>query len=180
MKKAISILMILAMLLTTASASISATGSSEDASAASAAAASSGDASASSTSDASSPKEEAVYGILEHDGSVKDLYVVNIFNNDGSITDYGSYSEVRNLTTSEKLVSDGDRITINTTAKKFYYQGTLQKKELPWEKAIKYNMDDKQVSAGELAGKSGRLKIAVSVKRNDKANSRFSTIMHCR
>lgn len=190
MKKAISLLMILAVLLaaTAASISISATASSADSPAGVTAAAaasvqetliaqdaavtSAEDAAASSGNGVPSPKEEAVYGILEHDGSVRDLYVVNIFNG-GAVTDYGSYSEVRNLTTSENLIHDGDRITIDTTAEKFYYQGTLQKKELPWEIAIKYYLDDKQVSAGELAGKSGRLKIAVSVKRNDKANSRF-------
>jgi X-X-X-Leu-X-X-Gly heptad repeat protein len=122
--------------------------------------------------DAPSPKEEAVYGILHHDGSIRDLYVVNIFN--GSvITDYGNYAEVRNLTTSEKLVRDGDRVTINTTADKFYYQGTLEKKELPWVIDIKYHLDGRQVSGSELAGKSGRLKITVSVKQNDKVNSIF-------
>lgn len=69
-----------------------------------------------SAQDIPSPKEEAVYGILDHDGSVGSLYVVNIFNG-GSITDYGSYSGVRNLTSSEKLIIEGDRISINTSAK---------------------------------------------------------------
>ncbi len=121
---------------------------------------------------ASSPKEEVVYGILNHNGSVKNLYVVNIF--DGStITDYGRYSEIRNLTTSEKINENGDEITINTNADRFYYQGTLENRELPWDIAIKYLLDGKEISGEDLGGKSGALKILVSVKQNKKVNSIF-------
>jgi X-X-X-Leu-X-X-Gly heptad repeat protein len=119
-----------------------------------------------------SQKEEIVYGILDLDGSVNNLYVVNIFNG-GTITDYGTYSDIRNMTTSEKLDQKIDQITINTKADKFYYQGTLAKKELPWNIAIKYFLDDKEISASELAGKSGKLKITMAVKANDKINNSF-------
>ncbi len=112
-----------------------------------------------------SPKEEIVYGILNPDGSVKDIYVVNIFNG-GSITDYGNYSEVRNMTTSEKLIREGDKITINTAAGKFYYQGTLESKELPWDIEIKYYLDGKEISGEEIAGKTGKAEISLSVKKN--------------
>lgn len=119
-----------------------------------------------------SPKEEVVYGILNLDGSVNNLYVVNIFNG-GTITDFGNYTDIRNMTTSEKLSQNGEQITINTNADRFYYQGTLQKKELPWDISIKYYLDGKEISASELAGKSGKIKITVSVKQNNKASSTF-------
>lgn len=122
--------------------------------------------------DTSSQKEEVIYGILNSDGSVKDLYIVNIFNG-GEITDYGSYSRILNMTTSEKLSQNGDQITINTNANKFYYKGTPDKKELPWDIAIKYYLDDKEISDRSLAGKSGKLKITVSVKQNHKVTSTF-------
>lgn len=120
----------------------------------------------------SSPKEEVIYGILNSDGSVKDLYIVNIFNG-GEITDYGSYSDILNMTTSEKLSQNGDQITINTNANKFYYKGTPDKQELPWDIDIKYYLDDKEISDRSLAGKSGNLKITVSVKQNHKVTSTF-------
>lgn len=177
MKKPISLFLIITMLLVSASASVSmsargpaASASGDEAAGVTAAAAR--DATSSSDQEPASPKEEAVYGILEHDGSVRDLYVVNIFDG-GAITDYGSYSEIRNLTTSEELVRDGDKITINTAAEKFYYQGTLEKKDLPWNFTIKYFLDDRELSADELAGKSGRLKIAVSVRQNDRVSGSF-------
>jgi putative membrane protein len=119
-----------------------------------------------------SPKEEVVYGILNLDGTVNNLYVVNIFNG-GAITDYGNYSDIRNMTTSEKINQSGDQITINTNANKFYYQGTPEKKELPWNIAIKYFLDDKEISGEDLAGKSGKLKITMSVKQNKNTKSTF-------
>ncbi len=125
-----------------------------------------------SAADIPSPKEEVVYGILDLDGSVNNLYVVNIFDG-GALTDYGNYSNMRNMTTSEKLNRNGDKITINTKADKLYYQGTLKKKELPWDIVIKYFLDGQEISASSLAGKSGKLKIAVSVKQNNKINSTF-------
>ena len=75
----------------------------------------------SSAQNAPSPKEEVIYGILNHDGSINNLYAVNIFS-DGAITDYGNYTDIRNLTTSEKINVNGDMITINTNADRFYYQ----------------------------------------------------------
>lgn len=119
-----------------------------------------------------SPKEEVVYGLLNLDGSVKSLYVVNSFNG-GSITDYGSYSDIHNMTTSEKLIQKGDEISINTAADKFYYQGTLENRELPWDIAIKYFLDGREISPKELGGKSGKLKITLSVKQNNNINSTF-------
>ena len=123
-------------------------------------------------SDIPSAKEEVIYGILNLDGNVKDLYVVNIFTG-GAITDYGNYSDIRNMTTSEKLHQNGDQITIETTADRFYYQGIPDTKELPWDIIIKYFLDGKELSGTELAGKSGELKITMSVKQNNKANSTF-------
>ncbi|HHV59733.1 MAG TPA: hypothetical protein GXX49_05520 [Clostridiaceae bacterium] len=119
-----------------------------------------------------SQKEEVVYGILNLDGSVDSIYVVNIFNG-GNIIDYGNYSEVRNLTTAEKINVEGDKISISTEADKFYYQGTLEKKELPWDISIKYFLDEKEIPGTEVAGKSGRLKIAISINPNINVNSIF-------
>ncbi|HOV69068.1 MAG TPA: hypothetical protein PLZ84_01945, partial [Clostridia bacterium] len=126
----------------------------------------------SSAQNAPSPKEEVIYGILNHDGSVDNLYAVNIFSG-GAITDYGDYTDIRNLTTSEQINVDGDKITANTEADRFYYQGTLKNKELPWDIAIKYYLDGREISADDLGGKTGALKIQISVKQNNKVNSTF-------
>jgi len=119
-----------------------------------------------------SPKEEVVYGILNLDGTVNNLYVVNIFSG-GAITDHGNYSAISNMTTSEKLNQKGDQITINTEADKLYYQGTLESMELPWDIAIKYYLDGKEISGRDIAGKSGKVKISISIKENTKISRTF-------
>lgn len=120
----------------------------------------------------SSSKEEVIYGILDHDGSVEKLYVVNIFDG-GSITDYGVYDKLINLTTSDALKQVDDKITIATESDKFYYQGNLLSKELPWNIEIKYYMDNNEIQALDLAGKSGKLKITIQVSKNPNVVSSF-------
>ena len=66
-------------------------------------------------------------------------------------------------------------ITIDTKADRFYYQGNLISKELPWNIDIKYYLNDKELAADALAGKSGKLKIAVSIGKT-LPNSSFMTI----
>ena len=77
------------------------------------------------------------------------------------------------MSTSEALTYEENRIYVDTTAEKFYYQGTLTKKELPWNIDIKYFLDDKQITGNELGGKSGKLKISLSVIQNNKIDSTF-------
>jgi len=119
-----------------------------------------------------SQKEEDVYGILHLDGSVDHVYVVNIMNG-GEILDYGDYSEIHNLSTSEKLNYSNGQTTAATTAEKLYYQGTLKSQELPWKIAIKYLFNGAEISGTELAGQKGALQILISVTQNPKINSIF-------
>jgi len=114
---------------------------------------------------ASSQKEEIIYALLDMDGKVKNIYVVNAFEG-GAITDYGDYTEIRNLTNSEKISQDGQKITINAGPGKFYYQGTLTGRKLPWDIEIKYFLDGREIAGQELAGKNGALEIRISVKEN--------------
>ena len=117
-------------------------------------------------------KEEVVYGMLGLDGSVKSLYVVNILKG-GEVTDYGNYSEIRNMTSTETLHLDGDRITVNTAAAKLYYQGKLISQNLPWSITIRYFLDGEELTGPELAGKSGELRIAVSITQNQAVDPSF-------
>lgn len=124
-------------------------------------------------SDANSDgKEEVVYVMTDANGSVDNINVVNIFEG-GSITDYGDYSAVKMLTTTDKINKSGDKITFSTSADKVYYQGTLNSKDMPWNISIKYYLDGKEYSPSELAGKSGALKIKISITENDKCNEAF-------
>ena len=124
------------------------------------------------TDDAPTEKEEVIYGILGLDGSVESVYAVNIFNT-GDVTDYGDYSSVENLTNSDPITQNGDEITMNSSAGRLYYQGTLKSLKLPWDIAVTYTLDGQQISASQLAGASGALAIRIQVTQDPDVDSLF-------
>ncbi len=122
--------------------------------------------------DDSSKKEEVIYVLTDASGSVNDIEVVNIFKG-GNITDYGNYTNVKMLNTTDQINQDGDKITFNSSVDKVYYQGTLTNKSIPWNISIKYYLDGKEYSASDLAGKSGNLEIRFVVSENTKCKDSF-------
>lgn len=117
-------------------------------------------------------KEEVVYIMTQSDGTVNNINVVNIFDK-GNVVDYGKYSSVKMLTTTDKIKQEGDKISFSSDAKKVYYQGTLKSKEIPWNISIRYFLDDKEYTANEIAGKSGALKIKFCISKNEKYEGNF-------
>lgn len=119
-----------------------------------------------------SEKEEVIYITLASDGTLKNTYVVNSFYG-GEITDYGNYSSVKMLNTSDPIEQNGDLITFSTSAQKAYYQGELTDAEIPWNISLRYYLDGKEYSADELAGKSGKLKIQFQITENAACSGTF-------
>ncbi|MGN0329427.1 MAG: hypothetical protein ACI4D4_10675 [Lachnospira sp.] len=120
-------------------------------------------------------KEEVVYINLNNDGSVKEINVVNIFELDenGTVIDYGSYENLRNMTTTDNIDYHNNRVSINADAGKLYYEGKLKGNDMPWNISIKYFMDGKEYSAKDIAGMSGKLEIKMSVRKNEKCDNSF-------
>lgn len=120
-------------------------------------------------------KEENVYASLEEDGTVSGVYVVNEYDleKDTRITDYGDYTEVTNLTTEDKIEETADGYTVEGKKGKFYYQGNLETKELPWNIQISYYLNGEKKDPAELAGESGNLEIRISVKKNEKVKGDY-------
>lgn len=121
------------------------------------------------------PKEEVVYINMNQDGSVKEIYVVNIFDLDesGQIIDYGEYENFRNMTTTDEIGYSDSKVTINATAGKLYYEGKLSANVMPWDISIHYYIDGVEYSAKDIAGKSGALRITMSIRKNTECNSAF-------
>lgn len=117
-------------------------------------------------------KEEVIYVMTDAEGNVENVNVVNIFGK-GDVTDYGDYSSVKMLTSTEPITQDGDKITFTTGKDKVYYQGTLEDAQIPWNIEISYTLDGKEISPKELAGQSGTLKIHIVVTENANADSTF-------
>ncbi len=121
------------------------------------------------------PKDENVYVNLNQDGSVDGIYVVNAYRLDADtqIVDYGNYESVKNLTSDAQISQQRGTVTVDAQAGEFFYQGNLQSKEIPWEISISYTLDGKEISAEELAGKNGKLRISIHVGQNDQVDSEF-------
>ncbi len=120
-------------------------------------------------------KEEVVYATLNNDGTVKDTYVVNIFNleSDGVVTDYGAYSSVSNLSNTNPIDRAGDMTTAEASKGRFYYQGRVESAELPWTVSVLYSLNYVETAAEDLLGKSGKLGIRISTTKNAAADATF-------
>ena len=110
------------------------------------------------------PKEEVVYVMTGADGTVESVNVVNIFGK-GDVTDYGDYSAVKMLNTTDAISLENGVVTFSTQKEKVYYQGTLENAQIPWKISVKYSLDGKEISPDELAGSSGQLDIALKVEK---------------
>ncbi|MEG1305504.1 MAG: hypothetical protein RSD19_07965, partial [Oscillospiraceae bacterium] len=72
----------------------------------------------------SAPKDEVVYANMSQDGRVKEIFVVNSFEllAPGTITDYGNYEKVTDLTAGAISTKSGDAVTVKASAGKLSYQ----------------------------------------------------------
>lgn len=119
-------------------------------------------------------KNETVYVILAHNGKVLEQRVVNRLYSNGKpdeVVDYGDYISVRSMETGTKPEIRNNRIIWDSdllTKGDIYYEG-ITDKELPVEIDIKYFLDDVQVNAEDLAGKSGIVRIEIKIKNRMKA-----------
>lgn len=118
-------------------------------------------------------KEEVIYGMLDGNGSIREAYVVNIFDKPGVIIDYGDYATVKNMTSHEEVKLNGSQVVIENVEDTLYYEGILNNSELPWDISIQYFIENKEYSAEELAGKSGALEIALNISENTKLDPFF-------
>lgn len=122
--------------------------------------------------EAASEKEEVIYIITDAAGHVTSVNAVNIFGG-GDIVDFGNYSEVKMLTSTENITKNGDKITFRTSDKKVYYQGTMENTEIPWNISVRYYLDGIEYSAAEIAGQSGKLEIRLSIVKNENCKGNF-------
>ena len=126
---------------------------------------------------ASAAKEEVIYANLTASGAVTGLYAVNSFSVQAgdTVADHGSYTAVRNMTTSDAVEQSGDTVTVHVTEDgKLYYEGTMDAATaLPWVVKLTYTLDGAEISSDELGGKSGVLSIRLQVSRNPDCTGSF-------
>ena len=126
---------------------------------------------------AASAKEEVIYANLDASGTVTGVYAVNSFavQAGDTVTDHGSYTAVRNMTTTDPLEQNGDTVTAAVAEDgKLYYEGTMDTATaLPWLVKLTYTLDGAEIAPEELGGKSGALAIRLQVSRNPDCTGDF-------
>lgn len=113
-------------------------------------------------------KTETVYSVLNSDGSISDTIVSSwLHDEDGinNIKEALNLTDVKNIKSNEKPSKDGNTYTWNAKGNDVYYEGTATK-QLPVSVKIRYELDGQEMSAKDIEGKSGHLKLTISFTNN--------------
>lgn len=114
-------------------------------------------------------KDETVYTKLKANGSsyqtIVSTHLENI-NNEKQLRDLSDLANIENTNGDETFSKDGNYVVWNANGKDIYYQGETSKK-LPISCNVKYELDGKEISVEEIAGKSGKVKITLEYTNNE-------------
>ena len=122
--------------------------------------------------------DEAYYAMTDYYGNLTDGSVVKSYRTNGisTLTDYGDYDEVINLTdgteptrTDGKTVFQLDEKDLPGT---FYFEGKTAKpfEQLPWTLSVSYTLNGVPTKAEDLAGKTGVVEINLDAVPNETAS----------
>lgn len=121
-------------------------------------------------------KDENVFLILNADGSIQDQIVSNWIHCDSGVSrikDQSSLSNIENLKGEQLPEKDNGFLIWNTEETDVYYQGKTQQTP-PITVSIQYELDGKNLSASELIGKSGHVKISVKLTNHEKTTQEIN------
>ena len=113
-------------------------------------------------------KTETVYSVLNSDGSISDTIVSSwLHDEDGinNIKETLNLTDVKNIKSNEKPSKDGNTYIWNAKGNDVYYEGTGTK-QLPVSVKLRYELDGQEMSAKDMEGKSGHLKLTISFTNN--------------
>jgi len=112
-------------------------------------------------SETDADKEETVYVIADANGNAQDTIVSEWLKNTDkkdTIEDVSKLSDIENVSGDETFEQDGTKLKWQAGGNDIYYQGHSSEAS-PVSVKVSYQLDGKDVSADELLGKSGHIKI---------------------
>lgn len=113
-------------------------------------------------------KDETVYSKLNVKGEQYKTIVSTELKNENNlekITDISNLLNIENTSGDETFSKDGDTLIWDAKGNDIHYQGETEER-LPIELEIKYELDGAQISAKDIAGKSGKVTIKLEYKNN--------------
>ena len=120
--------------------------------------------------------DEAYYATLDYYGNLTEGSVVKSYTMNGAttLTDYGTYDEVVNLTDStEPSTADGKTtFTFDKSPEHFYFEGNTAApfNAMPWTLSVSYDLNGVPAKAEELAGATGVVDIHINAVPNAAAS----------
>ena len=115
-------------------------------------------------------KIETVYSNLDSNGkSYKTIVSTQLTNEDkvDKLVDFSSLINIENTNGDETFSKNGNEVVWDSNGNNIYYQGESNK-ELPVECKITYELNGEEISAEDLKGKSGNVKIKINHINNEK------------
>lgn len=107
-------------------------------------------------------KQETVYVLTDAQGAVQKTIVSDWIKNQSgndTVEDYSELDNIKVVKGSETFTEEEDgNLSWNAQGNDIYYQGDTQQ-ELPVEVTVTYQLDGEEISAEEIAGKSGKVTI---------------------
>ena len=120
--------------------------------------------------------DEAYYATLDYYGNLLEGSVVKSYSLNGarSLTDYGDYDQVVNLTDNTPIVMSTGRteFQFSQAPDHFYFEGKTARpfQDLPWTVTLRYTLNGVPARAEELAGKTGVVEILLDIVPNENAS----------
>ena len=122
--------------------------------------------------------DEAYYAMTDYYGNLTDGSVVKSYRTNGiaTLTDYGDYDEIVNLTDGTAPARNGGMTTFRLDEKAlpgtFYFEGKTTKpfQQLPWTISMSYTLNGVPTKAEDLAGQAGVVEIRLDIVPNERAS----------
>jgi len=114
-------------------------------------------------------KDETVYSKLDASGKNYETIVSTHIKNtedEEIIRDLSDLLNVKNTSGDETYTQNGTTFEWKANKNDIYYQGNTDK-ELPISCEVKYELDGEEISANDIAGKSGKIKITLQYKNKE-------------
>ena len=114
-------------------------------------------------------KDETVYTNAKSNGEQYQTIVTDHLINEEDekiLKDMTNLLNIENTSGDEKFTQDGESLVWEADSNDIYYKGEIDQ-ELPVKLNIKYELDGKEISSDEIAGKSGKVKITISFENKE-------------
>ncbi len=124
-------------------------------------------------------KDETVYIIADSTGKAEETIVSEWLKNPegkDQLKDVSDLKEIENVKGDETFTQKGSDLTWKAGGNDIYYQGKTSK-EAPVTEKITYYLDGKEISAKDIAGKSGKVKIRFDYTNHEKTGDVYVPFM---